>query len=317
MNSKVLFKDRGVDVTQDLLSAIKRCELITADLEHKNPPLVCADELVPNLDSLPNISIGLITFRRDNLLNLGLNSLVYQNYPKDKIEIIIINDGTGPSTRNIVKKYSKLVAVKYYEIDLKDKPYPYYYDMRRKNFLIKNSMHEIFMLTQAEIVHLPNNLRQVAAAFQNHDGHILVKPRLIEQRHECKGQVPGVNGDVLGQINFDNLFAAAYSGKGFMWSGIRWSGSFGSAMRRSSYNELGGYEEDVQISIEAEMYSRILKRGWKIIELNKAHMVHLEHERDFKGDKWLDAVKRVCNTPMVANHNKEWGIIKEARRIDL
>jgi glycosyltransferase involved in cell wall biosynthesis len=316
MPKKILFNDRGIDVTSGMVEAIKDVEQHIAKWERKNPPIVHKKPLIPQ-EPLPDISIGLITFRRDNLLKLGLNSIVHSDYPQDKLELIVLNDGTGPSTRQIVKKYSSRVNIKYFEIPLNAKPYPYYYDMRRKNFLLKQSSHDIIFLTQAEIVHLPSNLKQVAAAFQKHAGHIKVKPRLIEQHYEARGKLPGVNGDVSGKINFDNLFKAAYAGKGFKWSGIRWSGSFGSAMRRASWQELGGFEEGTQISIEAEIYSRLLRRGWKAIELRKAHMVHLEHDRDFKSDKWESAVRRVGKTPLKANKDKKWGIIKQARRVKL
>jgi hypothetical protein len=316
MAKKVLFNDRGIDVTQDMVGAIKDAEQHIAHLEKQNPPIVYENQLKPK-ESLPKISIGLITFRRDNLLKLGLNSLVYSDYPKDKIELIILNDGTGPSTRNVVKRYTPHVAIKYFEIPLDAKPYPYYYDMRRKNFLLKKASHDIIFLTQAEIIHLPSNLKQMAAAFEKHPGHVKVKPTLIEQFYEARGKVPGVNGDVPGRIEFASLWRAAYAEQGFKWSTIRWSGSFGSAMRRSSWEELGGFEEGTQISIEAEIYSRLLRRKWKAIELRKAHMIHLEHERDFKSDKWVSAVQRVGKTPLKANRGKEWGIIKKAKRINL
>lgn len=316
MAKKVLFNDRGIDVTQDMVGAIKDAEQHIAHLEKQNPPVVYDKPLEPK-GELPKISIGLITFRRDNLLKLGLNSIVHSDYPRDKMELVILNDGTGPSTRNVVKRYTKHIDIKYFEIPLNAKPYPFYYDMRRKNFLLKSSSHDIIFLTQAEIVHLPSNFKQMAAAFEKHPGHVKVKPRLIEQHYEARGNIPGVNGDVPGRIDFNGLWKAAYAGQGFKWSGIRWSGSFGSAMRRASWNELGGFEEGTQISIEAEIYSRLLRRKWKAIELRKAHMVHLEHERDFKSDKWVSAVQRVGKTPLKANKGKNWGIIKEAKRVNL
>ena len=313
---KVLFNDRGVNVTQEMVTSIKDVERHIAELEKQNTPIVYKNALEVT-EPLPNISVGLITFRRDRLLNLGLNSLVYSDYPKDKLEIVILNDGTGPSTRKIVKPYTKHANIKYYEIPLNAKPYPYYYDMRRKNFLLKNSSHDIIFLTQAEIVHLPSNLKQIAAAFQQHEGHIKVKPTLIEQDYEGRGKIPGVSGKAPGRISYDALWKVARAGQGFRWSTIRWSGSFGSAMRRASWNELGGFEEGTQISIEAEIYSRLLRRKWKSIELRKAQMIHLEHERDFKNDKWIAAIQRVGKTPLKANVGKQWGIIKSAKRIKL
>lgn len=316
MAKKVLFNDRGIDVTQDLVTAIKRVENHIAQLEKKNPPIIHKRPIAPT-GELPEISVGLITFRRDNLLKLGLNSIAYSDYPKDKLEVLVLNDGTGPSTRKIIKRYKDIINIKYFEIPLNAKPYPYFYDMRRKNFLIKNASYDIIFLTQAEIIHMPSNFKQIAAAFEKHNGHIKVKPRLIEQLYEARGKLPGVNAGQPGKINFDKLWKVARSGNGFKWSTIRWSGSFGSAMRRESWEQLGGFEEGTQISIEAEIYSRLLRRGWKAVELNAAQMIHLEHERDFKSDKWINAVNRVGHTPLRVNQNKKWGIINSAKRIQV
>jgi len=316
MDKRVVARDRGIDVTQDLITSIKDVENHIAQLSKCNPPIVHTDTLEPS-GELPNISIGLITFRRDNLLKLGLNSIAYSDYPKDKLEVVVLNDGTGPSTRQVIKRYKDQINIKYFEIPLEAKPYPFYYDMRRKNFLIKQASNEIIFLTQAEVIQHPSNFKQIAAAFQKYRGDIKVKPRLIEQHYEARGQVPGVNGDVPGRINFDILWKTAYEGRGFKWSGIRWCGSFGSAMRRKSWEELGGFEEGKHISIEAEILSRLLRRGWKEVLLQKAHMIHLEHERDFKNDKWLSAVQRVGKTPLQVNKGKKWGVIKQARRIEV
>jgi len=58
-------------------------------------------------DIKPYISIVIPTFNRSTKLSRCLNSLFNQTYPKDRYEIIIINDGSTDDTENILKEFKK------------------------------------------------------------------------------------------------------------------------------------------------------------------------------------------------------------------
>ncbi|HVZ66639.1 MAG TPA: glycosyltransferase [Patescibacteria group bacterium] len=64
---------------------------------------------------MKNLSISIIipTFNSARTIEACLKSIVKQNYPKTKIEIIIVDGGSKDSTKNIVKKY----PVKWIEVD--------------------------------------------------------------------------------------------------------------------------------------------------------------------------------------------------------
>ncbi|OGK40313.1 hypothetical protein A2954_02835 [Candidatus Roizmanbacteria bacterium RIFCSPLOWO2_01_FULL_37_12] len=60
----------------------------------------------------PKISVVIATFNSDRTLEKCLNSLYKQNYPKDKLEIIISDGGSTDKTKSISKKFNaKIVRV--------------------------------------------------------------------------------------------------------------------------------------------------------------------------------------------------------------
>jgi len=61
---------------------------------------------------LPTISVVIATFNSERTIEKCLRSLRKQNYPQDKIELIIADGGSRDQTKKIVKKYKgKIVAV--------------------------------------------------------------------------------------------------------------------------------------------------------------------------------------------------------------
>ena len=61
---------------------------------------------------LPKVSIVIPTLNADTVLKLCLESISIQNYPKDKIEIVVGDGGSSDNTIAIAKKYNAKVFVK-------------------------------------------------------------------------------------------------------------------------------------------------------------------------------------------------------------
>lgn len=60
-----------------------------------------------NIRSLPFFSIIVPTYNRAKMLNLTLDTLLLQEYPKDKFEIIVCDNNSQDNTQQLLKQYSR------------------------------------------------------------------------------------------------------------------------------------------------------------------------------------------------------------------
>ena len=54
-------------------------------------------------DELPRISIIVPAFNEERTVDRCLNSIKIQNYPHDKMEVIVVDDGSTDNTRSVVR----------------------------------------------------------------------------------------------------------------------------------------------------------------------------------------------------------------------
>jgi cellulose synthase/poly-beta-1,6-N-acetylglucosamine synthase-like glycosyltransferase len=58
-------------------------------------------------DILPNVSIIISAFNEEESISASLDSLLQLDYPKEKVEIIVVNDGSTDNTREAVQPYTE------------------------------------------------------------------------------------------------------------------------------------------------------------------------------------------------------------------
>lgn len=89
---------------------------------------------------LPKVTVLIPMHNEEKVINNILNSLINVDYPKDKLEIIPINDHSTDKTKEILESYSS----KYSFI----KPYHRYESLRGK----QNSINEVVEIAQGDII---------------------------------------------------------------------------------------------------------------------------------------------------------------------
>ena len=106
------------------------------------------------MDKLPNVSILMPTYQRHHFLGLALDNVINQSYPKDKLELVIIDDGSKKFITNEKKVRKKLfpIKLKYIRID----PNMKLKIGVKRNFLVDHASNEICIDMDDDDIYLNN-----------------------------------------------------------------------------------------------------------------------------------------------------------------
>jgi glycosyltransferase involved in cell wall biosynthesis len=154
---------RGNDVNTDSADLFKLKSIMIERDDSINDILnkINNKKIKRRLLSYPKFSIVIPTYNRKELLSLVVKSLYRQNYPKDKYEILICDDGSSDGTKEMLLKLAKKspVALKYcWQKDLG------YRAAAARNMGIKYAKNEVILFIDGDIICHPDLLYQHARA---------------------------------------------------------------------------------------------------------------------------------------------------------
>jgi len=104
----------------------------------------------------PLVTVLITTYNYGRFIEQAIDSVLSQDYPLDKVQILVVDDGSTDDTAERVKKYGS-------RIDYFQKPNGG--QASALNLGIEKSQGEIVMLLDADDVFLPGKLARVADAF--------------------------------------------------------------------------------------------------------------------------------------------------------
>ncbi len=108
-----------------------------------------------------SISVLIPAHNEEKSIAETIENIMLSNYPKDKLEIIIINDGSKDNTAEIVRKFEK----KYSNLKLIDKPNSGKADSL--NLGIKKARGELIAIVDADSFPSPESLKKLTGYFNN------------------------------------------------------------------------------------------------------------------------------------------------------
>jgi len=136
----------------------------------------------------PFASVVICTYNRGEMLKECLDSLLYQTYPKDRYEIIVVNDGSTDGTEEILVEYQKKASCKFRWFAQENKGLSV-----ARNTGIKNSEGEIICFTDDDCIadkdwiielvngYKDNGLGSVGGKIRAYDAYTLIE-RYINER---------------------------------------------------------------------------------------------------------------------------------------
>lgn len=111
---------------------------------------------------LPKVSVIIPTYNRKEKLKRALKSLSYQTYPKNKHEILVVDDGSTDGTDSFLKRAKKEISNLSYFRQKKKGP------AAARNLGIKNSTGDIIFFTDDDCIVPKNWIEKFVHMYQKH-----------------------------------------------------------------------------------------------------------------------------------------------------
>ena len=196
-------------------------------------------------DELPKVTVIIPAFNEEKSIARTIESITKSNYPKNKFEIIVIDDGSKDRTLEIAKKYkSKLVKVYTKKNGGKG---------TALNLAIKKCTGDIIFSMDADTFVAPHSTKEMVRYFKNPDVMSVAPSMLI---HKPKGALQRIQ---QAEYLFGLFIRKAFSSV----NAIHVTPGAFSAYRKSFFDKYGAYDED-NITEDLEMSLRIQHKGYAI-----------------------------------------------------
>lgn len=193
------------------------------------------------MSELPPVSVVVPAYNAEKTLSENIGALLAQDYPKDKIEIIIVDDGSTDATSEIAKQYS----VRYLYQTNKG-------PAAARNSGWRNSNGEIICFTDSDCIPEKEWVR-----------------KLINRYNSDK--IGGVGGsydialpkNLLSSCVHEEIIQRHFE----MPEKVDYLGAFNLSYRKSVLKEVYGFDESYRIASgeDNDIAYRILKRGYHLI----------------------------------------------------
>jgi len=196
-------------------------------------------------DELPKVSVIIPAYNEEKSIARTIESIIASDYPKNKFEIIVVDDGSKDKTLEIAKKYkSKIVKIFTKKNGGKG---------TALNFALKKVTGEIIFSMDADTFATPRSVREMTRYFKNPEVMSVSPSMLI---YQPKGPLQRIQ---QAEYLFGLFIRKAFSSV----NAIHVTPGAFSAYRKTFFDKYGGYDEK-NITEDLEMSLRIQYMGYNI-----------------------------------------------------
>jgi len=206
----------------------------------------------------PIISIVLTTYNSENVIKPVLDGILSQDFPLNKVELVIVDDGSKDNTQNIIRDFVKIHKDKFYDVKIiiHDKNYGV---SRARNDGIKANKGEYILILDHDVIMPSITIKALLEYLESVDKKVgavipLHKPLCgnILTRWEYKIR--------KGRISKTNVITSC------------------ALMRKQLTNEIGLYDESLgppfTIYEDIEYGARALSKGYEIHIIGAVEVLH-------------------------------------------
>ena len=198
----------------------------------------------------PFISVIIPAYDEEKRIANAIEAVLEQNYPKDKMEIIVVDDCSTDKTREVVSKY----PVKLIHHD-KNRG-----DSAARNTGTKNAVGEIIATTDADdkvdknwLINMAKHYNDANVGSVIGSSHIAFNDENWQQRIIAEFSI-GVRGS--------DAIKSIYDAKGKVSSNTGMGSN--QSFRKNVFDEIGGYDMGLTGGMDQDIVWRIEKAGYKV-----------------------------------------------------
>lgn len=216
------------------------------------------DGQVSSEDAIDLPSVAVIVAARNEEENIGplLNHLLQQNYPDDRLEIIIANDNSSDATGSVVERFSQNNPT-IQHLFIHDTPTDWSPKMWALSKAVQASTGEILVFTDADCMMGSEWIVAMIASFKNVDIGMVAGPSPLEKKDSRLWNR---------MLLLDSIGQDAVAAGGFSRGIPLTSSGRNRAIRRSAFDSINGYEE-LKFFFSGDddlMMHKLNDAGWRI-----------------------------------------------------
>lgn len=203
---------------------------------------------------LPTCSVLIPAYNEEKVIGATIEAMMALNYPKDKLKIIVINDGSKDATRDIILSYAATDS----RVELFDIPQGQggKGKSRTLNLGVKHVTSEVIAIYDADNTPEPNALRYLVANLISDPqlGGVIGKFRTVNKHTNLLTRFINIE-----TLSFQNILQAGR----WQMHGISTLPGTNLVMYTKLIHELDGWDEDA-LTEDSELSIRIYELGYKI-----------------------------------------------------
>ncbi|GAA4458916.1 hypothetical protein GCM10023189_31900 [Nibrella saemangeumensis] len=219
--------------------------------------------------NFPNVTVLIVTYNYGQYIGDAIESVCNQTYPQDKVEIVIVDDGSSDNTQALVKKYlEKKSNIKYYYQNNEGKA-----SATKKGIELSTGDY-LFNLDADDFYH-PNCIEDTIQIYNNYPDVVQVSH--VPNRWEVKNNVSIPQLHKHHYVNRSMIGIDLY--RKSMFNGVTFC--MGSCFScRMSIIKSSIIMEDIDMYIDYFLFFYTLTRG-RVYILNKVLSTFRRHEKAY------------------------------------
>ena len=198
----------------------------------------------------PNVSIVIPAYNEEQNIKECIDSVSNSNYPKSKIEVIVVDDGSTDNTAKILKKYKKVKMLSQNHLG----------KVEALNFGALNSSNEFIVTLDADTTLDKNCINELVKPFLDDDVGATTGNNKVKNKKSILSAFQNI------EYHFSNLIRNSFSI--VFRNGVWISGSL-ACYRKSSLSKISNFKKDT-LAEDIDIALELKKIGYKTLIVSTA-----------------------------------------------